>query len=75
MARDHKLAKALAYEILKHEGPNRSGFARLLTMHTRAMTGPILFDVCPIVEVERLVTEAADAARKSMPTEEDILYG
>ena len=59
MSRDHRLARSLANEILRYEGRNRSQFARDVSRHVRAMTGPLVLDVCPQAVVESLVSEAA----------------
>lgn len=63
LSRDHRLARAIATTILRHEGSGRSQFARDLSRHVRALTGPLVVELCPEEEVARIVEEAADIVR------------
>jgi len=66
MARDHRLARVLAHEILAYEGRDRSKYARALTRSVRAQTGPLLIDALSDDQVRQLVgTHAATVAAGS----------
>lgn len=71
MARDHRVAKALASEILSCEASNRSQFARDLSMAVRAHTGPLLLDVLNLEQIQTIVSSEATriigAGKKSKP--------
>ncbi len=58
MARNHALARVLAEAILDYTDGNRSDFTRRLTKRVRALTGPLLLDVCNEAQLRSLVKEA-----------------
>lgn len=59
MARDHKLARVLAQEIIAYNGTDRSVFARQLTLKVRALTGSLLLDICPEDSLKKIVGDVA----------------
>jgi len=66
MARNHDLARELARAILDYAGDNRSEFTRRLTRRVRALTGPLMLDVCSSSQLSTLVDEAA-ASESDLP--------
>lgn len=65
MARDHRLARALASSIMEYEQPDRSEFARVLTRNVRVHTGVVLLDAMSDDQIDNLVrTEFNRAVEK-----------
>ena len=65
MARDHKLVRVLAQEIIAYKGSDRSGFARQLTLKVRALTGSLLLDICPEDTLKKIVGDVANKVIRS----------
>jgi hypothetical protein len=59
MARDHRLARILAEEVLSSKASSRSEFARDLTRLVRRETGPRILDVLSETELQQLVNDVA----------------
>ena len=59
MARDHRLVKLLACEILAYRGSARSAFARKLTIKVRALTGSTLLELISDDQLASLIREAS----------------
>ena len=64
MARDHRLARFLAEEVISYKGKGRSVFARKLILKVRALTGSLLLDICPDDYLRGIVREVADKINK-----------
>lgn len=65
MARDHRLARVLAEEIIAFKGSARSVFARQLTLNVRALTGSLLLDICSENTLKEIVGEVSKQLAKS----------
>lgn len=59
MARDHRLVRALAEEIIAYTGAGRSVFARKLTLRVRALTGSLLLDICSEASLKGMVSDVS----------------
>lgn len=75
MARNHNLARELARAILDYPGDNRSEFTRRLTRRVRALTGPIMLDVCSSSQLRAVVDEAVafESDLPDLPDQSSIL--
>lgn len=64
MARNRRLARALAEEILSYRGVGRADFARALTMRVRRQTGVAVLDTLSEPVIHELVTRASKEIQK-----------
>ena len=59
MARDQRLTRFLASEIIAYKGKGRSAFARKLVPKVRALTGSMLLDICPDEYLQEVIARVA----------------
>lgn len=65
MARDQRLARFLASEIIGYKGKGRSAFARKLALKVRALTGSMLLDICPDEYLQEVIARVAADINKN----------